>query len=156
MYIFARHKQYIYSMYNHLTRTNLLWQTTPAPARSIFRTKSTTSSTPVRFVHCWSCIRRVVITTLRTRLARQLSNVQVAHKCHVPAYRTPYFRCGVAMRISECRASRCTTQASNEARKGAMYRFGSFPVDIAMNMEEIQHPPPPPLQEPLLVQTSLR
>ena len=45
--------------------------------------------------------------------------------------------------VSKCRASRCTTQASNEARKGAMYHFGSSPVDIAMDMEEIQHPPPP-------------
>ena len=28
-------------------------------------------------------------------------------------------------------------QASNEARKGTMYRYGSSPVDIAMDTEEI-------------------
>ena len=84
-------------MYNLWTRTSFFFANYSRPSSQHLHNKIQHQQQPSP-VCALLIIARVVIATLRTRLARQLWNFQVAHNCCTQVYRTPHFRCSVAMR----------------------------------------------------------
>ena len=150
--IFARHKIYLLSVQPfdpHQFR--LANYSSPSSQHLQNQIQHQQQASPVRALFV---ISRVVIATLRTRLGRQLWNFQVAHNGNIPVYRTPHFRCDVAMSsfwVPVESLHHAGIQWSEE-----WYNLPLWQLYSTCCYGHGRDSKPPPIQEPLLVQISLR